>query len=246
MPAEVALHRRLGELALFQLDQRLREGLHIGGLIGPAQIAALFLGARILRRLGQFLELLALLQLVDDGLGFVLVLDQDVARLEFLFAQRLAQAVVFVLDHLVGDRVGLDVVVQIGADQHALARHHHLGHDVGLLFEALLFGFLHEDLAAHQFLAHGTAQLRRVRLALRQLGGQQGVDAGLGNGLAVDGDRRRGGGVLGGILGRLRGAGQGGEESDRGSGEQLTVNRAVHRLILYLSISGGVRSGRER
>jgi hypothetical protein len=77
-----------------------------GGRIGPAEVAATILGSGILGFLGQVLDLFALLQFGDDGLGLVFGFDQDVARLVFLVAELGRDFGVFLLDLLVGESGG--------------------------------------------------------------------------------------------------------------------------------------------
>jgi hypothetical protein len=125
--AEVGLDRSLGVFALLQLDQRFAKRLDVGGCGAPAEFAALVLGAGILRLLGQIGQLLALVQLGDDGLGLVFLLDQDMARLVFDAAEIALDAFVFGLQAIVADRVGLDVFGEKGADQDGL-----LGQFLGL------------------------------------------------------------------------------------------------------------------
>ncbi len=218
------LHGCFGVLAFFQLDHGLRERLHERGLVCPAEVAAAILGTGILGLLGQILELVALLEAGDDGLGLVLGLDQNVADLVFLVAELQADVLVFLLQHLIGDRVRLDVLVEIGTDQDALTRHHHLALDLGLLVQALLLRGLHQHFAANQFFLDGLAQFRRVFLALGDLAGHQRVGTGFGNGLAVDsGD---GVGAFG-AEGHLRE--RGGKGDQRGD-EQLAIHRGVLKL----------------
>ena len=57
VPAELRLHRHRRELALRQLDHRVRERLHEVARRVPVEVAAVGLRARILRALGELLEL---------------------------------------------------------------------------------------------------------------------------------------------------------------------------------------------
>ena len=65
------------------------------------------------------------------------------------------------------DRVGLEEVLAVGVDQDLLAHELELRLDLGALREALARGFLRDDLADDQLVAHRVAQLGRVRRALR-------------------------------------------------------------------------------
>lgn len=106
VPAELALHRRVGGLALVELDQGFGEFLHVAAGVGPIQIATLGARTRILGLLlGDVFELRTLLQAGDDVLGFAFLLDQDMAGLVLLATVGGGELVVLSLDFLVGDGV---------------------------------------------------------------------------------------------------------------------------------------------
>ena len=184
---EIGLDRGLGQLTLLQLDQRLGERLGVGIRRIPAEVAAVVLGTGILRLLGQFGELFALVELDDDRLGVVFVGDQDVLGLVFGRAEVGLDRVVTLAQLVVADRVGAHVIRQVNLDQHGLPGEFDLALDLGALVETLLLGFLDEDFAADQLFLDGILQLRRIRRALSLLLGDEGVVGVLGNGLAVDG-----------------------------------------------------------
>ncbi len=187
VPAELALHRGLGELAFFQLDHGLRELGHVAGCGRPVQVTAVGAGARVLGLLlGDVLELGALLEVGDDGLGLVFLLDQDVARLVFLARAGGGELVVLGLDLGVGHGVLLLVVREEGADHDGLAGQLHLVLELGAVGHALLLRFLHEDLAQHDFfLDLGTdGVVDRTAAGLDLL--HQGIHARGGHGFAVD------------------------------------------------------------
>jgi hypothetical protein len=88
------------------------------------------------------------------------------AGLVFGAAQVVLDGLVLGLELGFADRVGLDVVGQVGADQDGLLGQFDLALDVGVLVEALLLGFLGEDFAADQLFLDRVLQFRRVRRAL--------------------------------------------------------------------------------
>ncbi len=182
MVAEIALHRRLGVLALFEPGERVGERLDVVVRRGPAEVAAVVLGARVLGLLGQVLELLALLELVDDGLGVLFLVNQDVARLVFLVAV-CALMVVFLLELFVGDRVGSNVSSG-GRRSVRPGGQIHLAVVFRLLVEALLFRFLGQHFAADQLFADGVAQFGGW--AGPGPAARQGRRRGAGDRLAVD------------------------------------------------------------
>jgi hypothetical protein len=70
MEAELALHRRLGGLALVKLDHGARELGHIAGGIGPVQVTAVGAGARVLGLLlGDLVKLATFLRLAMMALA---------------------------------------------------------------------------------------------------------------------------------------------------------------------------------
>jgi hypothetical protein len=79
--AEVGLDRGLGVFALLELGQCVGERLDVSARRTPAEVAAIVLGPGVLGLLGQFGELLALVEFGDDRLGFILVGDQNVLGL---------------------------------------------------------------------------------------------------------------------------------------------------------------------
>eukprot|EP00825_Cyclidium_porcatum_P000702 TRINITY_DN10262_c0_g1_i7.p1 TRINITY_DN10262_c0_g1~~TRINITY_DN10262_c0_g1_i7.p1 ORF type:complete len:275 (+),score=26.48 TRINITY_DN10262_c0_g1_i7:215-1039(+) len=185
--AEIGLDRGLGVFTLLQLAQRFAKRLDVGVRRAPAEFAALVLGARILGGLGQFGEFLALVQLGDDGLGVFFLLDQHVAGLVFGAAEIVLDQFVLSLQLGLADRMCLDVVRQVGADQNGLFGELDLALDVGALVEALLLGFLGKDFATDQFFLDGTLQFRRIRGALSLLFCDEGVIDRLRDRLAIDG-----------------------------------------------------------
>ena len=205
VPAELALHRRVGHLALLQLGHRAAEFRHVGVGLGEVEVAAVGAGARVLGvLLGQFLEAGAALDLGDQGLGLVLALDQDVAGAVFGAAGLGLELVVLGLRLGIGDGVLLAVVVEQLADQHALARQFHPRLVVGLSRDAALLGLLHEDLAQHDLVARLRLHLGGDLLAGARGFLQQHVHARLGHGLAVDDGDVLGGGAEGQQRGRPR------------------------------------------
>jgi hypothetical protein len=196
VPAELALHGGLRHLALFELDQGLGELGHVAAGVGPVQVAAAGAGPGVLGLLlGDVLELRALLDRGDDGLGLVLLGDQDVAGLVFLAGVGGHELVVFGLDLGVGHGVVLLEVDEQLADQDGLARQFHLGLVVSRAFQAALLRLLHEDLAGDHFFLDlvfhlgGDGPAGALHLLL------QGLGALLGDGLAIDdGDVLRGNG----------------------------------------------------
>ena len=176
----------LVEFTLLQLDERLGERLGVGVRRIPAEVAAVILGARILRLLGQFGELFALVELDDDGLRVVFVGDQDVLGLVFGRAEVALDRVITLAQLVVADRVGTHVVGEVNLDQHCLLGEFNLALNLGALVEAFLLGFLDQDFAADQFFLDGVLQFRRIWRALGLLLGDEGVVGVLGNGLAID------------------------------------------------------------
>ncbi len=160
------LHRGGRELALRQRDHRVGERLDEIGRRIPVEIAAVGLRAGILRALCELLELLALLQRGDDFLGFVFLVDQDVANLVFLVADLALDGVVFLAQRVFRYRVRLQIVGHVCADQHGLRRQVHLGLQRRALVEPLLLGFADQQLARVEFVANGGAQFGRVGLTL--------------------------------------------------------------------------------
>ncbi len=187
MPAELALHRRLGVLAGLEGFKRLGERRHIvvGG--GPTQIAAIGCAAGVLgvflRQLG---ELGALFQLGDDVLSFFFARHQDVLRLVFGGAEALDEFVVFGLDLGIGDGMLLQIGVEQRADEDVLTRDANLVLHCGFFVQAELVGFLHHHFTADQLVFHHLFELGRDGLALllgHAVG--DGVGQGLRNGFAI-------------------------------------------------------------
>ena len=80
--AELGLDRGFGHLALGELGQCLAELGNVGVGRSPVEVAAALTRSRVLGKfLGQLVELRTLLDLVDQGLGLLFALDQDVACL---------------------------------------------------------------------------------------------------------------------------------------------------------------------
>ena len=87
---------------------------------------------------------------------------------------------------LVGRGVGLDEVVEVGADQELLLGHVELGLHLGALVQALLDRLLRQHLAGDEHVLHLLAELRRVLLlALLKLRLDDVVHPRLGDGNAV-------------------------------------------------------------
>ena len=104
--------------------------------------------------------------MVDDRLGLRLGLDQDVAGAILLAARRFNHLVVLGLDIGIGDRIGLERVADQGSDQDVLAGAFELALGFGIARQALAFGFLDEDLAGDQFIAHRVAQVGGIGATL--------------------------------------------------------------------------------
>jgi len=139
---------------------------HVGRGLGPIQVAAVFGGAGVLGvLLGQVLELGAGLDLGDQLLGVFLVVDEDVARVEFLARLLGLDLVVLGLGFRVADRVRLDEVLEQRVDQHRLANQFELALVVGRVGDAGLLGFLSEDLAHHDLVTRLGLHLRGSVLA---------------------------------------------------------------------------------
>ena len=129
--------------------------------------------------------------------------------------------VVFSLELGFTDRVSLDVVAQVGANEHGLLGQFDLALNVGILVEALLFRFLGKNFAADQLFLDGVLQFRRIRGALGLLLGDEGVIDALRNRLAVDGDESL---ALVGSKGRGGNDGAGDEQSGQaGEFEHLSI-----------------------
>ena len=133
----------------------------------------------------------------------------------FLFAQLLFDLVVFALDFGVGNRIALEVFLNVGAHQHVLPGEFKLRGDIGLARDAELGGFLHHDFAVDQLFLDGLADLRAVGPSLAGHFLDHRVGARHRDGDAVDG-----GNVL-----RVSGAG-GNQQGNGGGGEH--AGGAVH------------------
>ena len=186
MPAELALHRRVGHLAFLQLGQRAAELGHVGVGLGEVQVTAVGARAGILGTgLGQVFEFLAGLDLLDQRHGLFFLVDQDVAGAVLGAGGLGLELVVFTLGFGVGHGVLLAEVLEQLADQDALAGEFHLVAEVSAGGHAALFGFLHEDLAQHDLVAclllNFGADLLAAALGLLD----QHVDTRLRDGLAV-------------------------------------------------------------
>ena len=145
MPAELALHR-IGNLACLEFERDLRELRH-HLLLGEVAKVAAIRGARILRLLlGEFGEIAALLQLLDDLLGFILGLDQDMPCADFLVAAHLRRGVVIDLAHCrIGGR-GLGLVGQQLVHQQPVTREGEALLEGVAVTELLVLGGLGDDL----------------------------------------------------------------------------------------------------
>ena len=218
MPAELRLHRRLGVLAGLQREGGVGEGRNHLILGEPAELAAI-LGAgvdAVLFRQGG--EIGAMVELVDDRLGFGLGLHQDVAGIH-LFGARLAGVVllVFGLHGGVGHDAG-NALLHIGVFQADIGGLRHGGGDGGLLLQFLL-ARRHEQGVAVDFLVDQQREelgrrhlLQLLRSVLRGLLDVAEMDL-----HAVDGgDHRVGLGLAGGRGGKSRRRDQAGGESENG------------------------------
>ncbi len=87
VPAELGLHRLVGDLPGLQRERGGGEGRHHLVLLEPAEIAALGRAGVLAVLLRERGEIRALLQFGDDLLGLVLGGHQDVARVHLLLAR---------------------------------------------------------------------------------------------------------------------------------------------------------------
>ena len=178
VPAELRLHRLRRELALRRRDHRVAERLDEVGRRVPVEVAALVLRARILRaRLGELVELGALLQLGDDrpsprlpsrrGCGATLYSLSPICALIVSYSLRrsasgigffFTQSVTYARTRTVCDARSICVFTS------------------ACLVEALLLRLAREQLARVELFADGVAQLRRVLAALREALLQQDVE----------------------------------------------------------------------
>src|SRR5258706_232530 len=219
VPAELGLYRRFGVFPLFQLGERFGERLDESARRIPVEIAALFLRPRILGLLGEILELRAFLQLRDDFIGLRVLVDQDVPGLVFLVAARRFELVVLRQQVLVLGRMRFEVVLDDRLHEHLLAHQLELGAHVGALSKTSAIGFLGDHLLRDEVVEDRLSRLLAVGLTLRRALLDDELQAGLGNGLAVDRHRLgRSRGVLRRGLrpdGRRSAQGQRGKQADR-------------------------------
>ncbi len=153
MPAELRLHR-LGDLARLERKRGGREFRHHLVLGEEAEIAAIG-GAGVLGLLlGQLSEIGALLQLLDDGLGLVLGLEQDVAGVHFLVAGDLLGGLLIDLLHRLIGGGGLALGGQQLIHQDAVAGEIEPALEIGPLGDLLVLGGLGDDLHVDQERQH--------------------------------------------------------------------------------------------
>ena len=107
VPAELGLHRRLGDGAGLQGESGRFEGRHHLAAAEEAEVAAV-LAARVLRLLGELLEGGAALQVGDDLLGRLLGVHQDVAGMQLLLRLELGKDQRLVALRQVLGRQGVD------------------------------------------------------------------------------------------------------------------------------------------
>jgi len=186
VPAELRLHRRVDHLTLLQLDHRVRERLDISVRTRPVQIAAVGGRAGVLGALGQVLELGAALELLDDLLGLVFLLQEDVTGAVLPVAHLLPLRLIGGRHFGIRDRALFQFVAHQRLDQRVLALHVELELHFRLLGQAPTTGLLQEYLAANQLLLDHLAQLRRVLLALLLELGDPRILARLGDRSIVD------------------------------------------------------------
>ncbi len=205
VPAELGLDR-VGDLAGLHREGGVGEVGHHPLLGEPAEIAALGLRARVLRRLGGDLgEILAALDARGDLLGLGLVVHQDVARVHLLLG-------LHQLDGLVVDRVlrlgrdrALGLLLQVVVEQELVAEIGELALELRRVADLGGLGGLRTDAEVDHVVDEQVLLLRLVDAGQRQgrVIGRDGEVA-LGDRLAVDarhdrvrarrGGRRRGGG----------------------------------------------------
>jgi hypothetical protein len=117
--------------------------------------------------------------------------------------------------------MGLYPVLQIGANQDGLAGKIHLRLHLGFLVQPEPGGFLGENFATDQFLAHRFAQFGAVGSTLGTLFGEHNLEPRGRKNLAIDGGRR------------FRGlGGKGGQAGHEGQGE--TAGQCFHRFSLSM------------
>ncbi len=205
MPAELALHRGLGVLALVQLVGRSPEFRDHVAVAEIAEVAAIG-GARILGfLLGELGEIGTLVELGDDVLGLGLGGDEDVAGPQlFLGLHGLRHYVIFLLQGRIAQ-----LVLQLAAQQHLADRLILIGSDerldLGVVLQLLLAPLVDHQSDVDQPVDQG----REILIDLVAVLGRQrlgrGDDVRPVQGLAIDdGDHRiaRRGGGLGGCAGR--------------------------------------------
>ena len=113
MPAELRLHR-IGELTLEHLERDLGEFRHHLALGKKAEVAAVGPTGILRFLLGKRGEVGAALELLEDGLGLLLGLDQDVARAHLLLGGHRLDRLVIDLAHLL---VGRGILGPLGQHQ---------------------------------------------------------------------------------------------------------------------------------
>ncbi|ENN87602.1 hypothetical protein RHSP_63246 [Rhizobium freirei PRF 81] len=146
VPAEIGLDRRLGVGADRQGECRVFEFLDHAAMAKVAEIAAIGLVRIRGLFLGKRCEILAAVEFLDDCLGFVLGLHQDVAGMHFfLLRQGSNFLVVASLDFIILDGVG-NMRLEIGVVQLAVTQIGHVRLEIRRLVELLGGGLLRQQL----------------------------------------------------------------------------------------------------
>ena len=164
MEPELRLDRGLGVFALLQREGGVFEFLDHAALAEIAEVAAFRL-VRVGRLgLGKLGEILAGIEVLDDRLGFVLGLDEDVPGMNFFLRRDLLDlGVIARLDLVVGHGVD-DILAEIGIVQFALTQEGKTLLELVGVFDAVGLGDL-----GNRFHVDGSRQSGQLLLVVRKL-----------------------------------------------------------------------------
>ncbi len=173
VPAELRVHRRLGELARLQRQHRIREALVHPVRGEPPQVAAVFLGRIHGLAARHLIELVALLKAVDDLLREHVGCHENVLRVVLRLRQVRDFGLVLGPDLLVRRLAVLQIVRGDSLLEHVQPGQVEQRGGVLALVQAVFGGLLRNDFGAHQVVEKLRALLIRQiagRLARRVLG----------------------------------------------------------------------------